>query len=323
MSKVIVGVIAGLAVGASATWFALHHGDAAPAKAEAPAAPAAKPKENPLKFNAAKRAAAGIVLVQPASHAVTPEVGAFGRVLDAAPFVALVAELELAKVALVASQKAAVRAKELFGAGGNTSTQSVETAEAAAARDRAAIASARARLLAGWGRKLADSELATVVAGLEAGAALVRLDLLPGDAPAAGLKKAAVGLAGGSEWVDAEILGPAPVADAQLQGISLLAFVAGHALPVGGALRATLPGPGGTTTALMLPSSAVVYHQGSPWVFVLGEEDTFERKLVTLGRTVGERVVIASGVEPAEQIASSGAGQLLSAELRAGGAAEP
>jgi hypothetical protein len=216
-----------------------------------------------------------------------------------------------------------MRARELFAAGTNASAQAVETAEAVAARDAAAVASARSRLLAGWGRKLAESGLAKVVAGLEAGASLVRLDLLPGEVPATDLKKAAIGLAGGGEWVDAEILGPAPVADAQVQGISLLAFVAGHALPVGGALRATLPAPGGTTTALMLPRSAVVYHQGSPWVFVLGEEDTFERKLVTLGRTVGERVVIASGVEPAEQIASSGAGQLLSAELQAGGAAEP
>lgn len=323
MSKVIVGVIAGLAVGAGATWLALYRGDAAPAKAEAPIAPAAKPKENPLKFNAAKRAAAGIVLTKAESLTIEPEIGAFGRVLDAAPFVALVAELESAKVALVASQKAAVRAKELFGAGGNTSAQSVETADAVAARDRAAIASARARLLAGWGSKLAEAELATVVARLEAGSALVRLDLLPGDAPAAGLKKAAVGLAGGRDWLEAEILGPAPVADPQLQGTSLLAFVAGQALPSGAALRATLAGPGETAAALVLPRSAVIYHQGSPWVFVLGEEDTFERKLVALGRTVGDRVVIESGVEPAEQIVATGAGQLLSAELQAGGAAEP
>lgn len=323
MKKIIAGMITGLAVGAVATWFALNPGGAAPVKAEAPAGPAAAPKENALKFNAAKRTAAGIVLVRPESLAVTPEVGAFGRVLDASPFLTLVAEVESAKIALVASQKAAVRARELFAAGANASAQAVETAEAVAARDAVAVASARSRLLAGWGRKLAESGLAKVVAGLEAGASLVRLDLLPGEVPASDLKKAAISLAGSSEWVDAEILGPAPLADTQLQGISLLASVAGHALPVGGALRATLPGPGGTTTALILPRSAVVYHQGSPWVFGLGEEDTFDRKLVSLGRTLGERVVIISGVEPVEQIASSGAGQLLSAELQAGGATEP
>ena len=42
---------------------------------------------------------------------------AFGRVLDATPFVALVAELETARTALAATQQAAVRAKELFNAG--------------------------------------------------------------------------------------------------------------------------------------------------------------------------------------------------------------
>jgi hypothetical protein len=323
MKKIIAGMIAGLALGVVATWLAFHQGGSAPVRAEAPAGPAAKPKENPLKFSAPKRTAAGIVLLQPEVLAVTPEVSAFGRVLDASPFLTLVAEVESAKIAALASQKAVVRARELFAAGANASAQAVETAEAVAARDATAVTSAHSRLLAGWGRKLAASELTKVAAGLEAGASLVRLDLLPGEVPATDLKKAAISLAGGGEWVDAEILGPAPLADTQLQGISLLASVAGHALPVGGALRATLPGSGGTTNALILPRSAVVYHQGSPWVFVLGEEDTFDRKLVTLGRTLGERVVILGGVEPAEQIASTGAGQLLSAELQAGGATEP
>ncbi|MEI8089824.1 MAG: hypothetical protein WCG63_09545 [Opitutaceae bacterium] len=323
MKKIIAALIAGLAVGAVATWFALHQGGAEPIKAEAPAGAASKPKENPLKFNTAKRTAAGIALIQPESLAVAPELSAFGRVLDASSFLTLVAEVESAKIAALASQKAAIRARELFTAGANASAQAVETAEAVAAKDAAAVTSARSRLLAGWGRKLAESGLAKVAAGLEAGASLVRLDLLPGEVPATDLKKAKICLAGADEWVNAEILGPAPVADTQLQGISLIASVAGHALPVGAALRATLPGPGGTTNAVILPRSAVVYHQGSPWIFVLGEEDTFERKLVTLGRTLGSRVVITSGLEQTEQIASSGAGQLLSAELQAGGATEP
>jgi hypothetical protein len=66
-----------------------------------------------------------------------------------------------------------------------------------------------------------------------------------------------------------------------------------------------------------------VYHQGSAWIFVLGEEDTFERKLVTLGRTTGDAVAILTGLEPEEQVAATGAEQLLAAELQAGGTAEP
>ncbi len=321
MNKAVVGLIAGLAVGAGATWFALHGGGAAPAKVEAPAG---KPKEkpNPLQLNAAKRTAAGITLAKPSSAALPPEVTAFGRVLDLAAFVALAGELEVARTSLVASEKAAGRIRELFSAGANASAQSVEAAEAAAARDRVAVASARARLVAGWGRKLADTDLKTVASGLENGAALVRIDVLSGDAPAAELKKASVGLFGGGEMMDVEILGVAPSADPQLQGVSLLGLVARHTLPVGAALRVTLTGAGDAAAVLVVPRSGVVYHQGSAWVFVLGEEDTFERKVVTLGRSVGDTVAIASGLEDRDLIVTAGAGQLLSAELQAGGAPE-
>ena len=322
MNKAVVGLLAGLALGAGATWFALHRPDgAAPAKVDAPAEKP-KEKENPLHLNAAKRTAAGITLAKPTTTTLAPEVNAFGRVLDAAPFVALVAEVETAKTSLAASEKTATRARELFNAGANASAQTLETAEAAAARDRVALASARARLIAGWGRKLADSALKTIGSGLESGAALVRIDVMTGDAPAADLKKASVGLAGGSETFEAEILGVAPVADAQLQGASFLGLVTGRSLPVGAALRATLAGHGEAATVLVVPRSAVVYHQGSAWVFVLGEEDTFERKIVTLGRSTGDRVAIASGVEDRDQLVVTGAGQLLSAELQAGGAPE-
>jgi hypothetical protein len=321
MKKVVLGIIAGLALGAGATWVALPHAATAePAKAEA-AAPAEKPKENPLHLNAAKRAATGVTLAKPESATLAPELSAFGRVLDPSPLIALVAELETAQAALVASEKDAARTQQLYDAGTNASAQVLEVAAAAAARDRAAGASARARLVAGWGRRLADaSELKGVVTELESGASLVRIDALPGDLPAVDLKKAAVGLVGGTEMVDADILGAAPVADSQLQGASFLAFVRGRTLPIGAALRATLAGPGEPVKTLVVPRSAIVYYQGSAWIYVLGEEDTFERKVVTLGRAAGDGVAVSSGLDDGEQVAVTGAGQLLSAELQAGGA---
>lgn len=321
MKNVFLGIIAGLVIGAAAMWFVVHHATASePAAAEA-AATAEKPKENPLHLNAAKREKAGVTLARPTPSTLAPEVKAFGRVLDPAPLIAIVAELETARAALAASEKDAARAKGLFDGGANISAQVLEAAEAAAARDRAALASAHARLLAGWGRTLADSaELKTIVTELESGGALVRIDALPGDALAAEIKKATVGLLGGTDDVAAEILGAAPIADPQLQGVSFLAFVARHAPPIGTALRATLPGPGEAEKLLVVPRTAVVYHQGSAWIYVLGEEDTFERKLVTLGRSVGDGVAIVNGLEETDQVVSTGAGQLLSAELQTGGA---
>jgi hypothetical protein len=54
-------------------------------------------------------------------------------------------------------------------------------------------------------------------------------------------------------------------------------------------------------------------------VYILGEEDTFERRLVQVGRAVGDKLTV-TGIEPSEQIVFVGAQQLLSAELQAGGA---
>src|SRR5207249_4448105 len=154
-------------------------------------------------------------------------------------------------------------------------------------------------------------ELRTVTEALEHGRSLIRIDVLPGDTTAEKLKTARVGLAGTNEQFEADVLGVSPVADPQFQGASLLAMLRDRALPAGAPIRATLPGVGETQKVLTVPRSAVVYHQGSAWIYVLGEEDTFERKLVALGRSVGNDVTIVSGADADEQIVTTGAQQLL------------
>jgi hypothetical protein len=326
MNKTVLGLIFGLALGSGATWVLLHHdeGESAAAKKDA-AAPGAKPEEkpNPLRLDAAKREQAGVTLVKPAAQTLTPEVPAFGRVLDPTTLATIAAEVETARAALEGSEKEFARAKKLFAAGGNASAQAVETAQAAAARDRAALNSAQARLGASWGPRIGQS-MAAISAALAQGGTLIRLDVLPGESPAPAAKEARVTLAGQTaKSFTAEIIGPAPSSDAQVQGASFLALVREAALPTGAALRATLPGEGEATPALVLPRSAVVYHQGSAWIFVLGEEDTFERKLVTVGRGVGaDGVAILAGAEADERVAATGAQQLLAAELQSGGGAE-
>jgi len=322
MNKTFVGILVGLVLGAGATWLALRpHDGAEPAKADAPAAKPGEKKDSPLHLPPAKRQAAGITLAKPGETLLAPEVQAFGRVIDPTPFVTLVAEQETARATLAASEKELARVKRLHELGGNASAQALETAQANAGRDRAAAASARVRLLAGWGRKLAaDANLGTLRDALEKGAALVRLDVLPGETPAPDVKIAHVSLPGADQVFEAEVIGPAPVADPQVQGASFIAIVREHLLPAGAALRATLAGVGEAEKAVLVPRSAVVYHQGSAWIYVLGEEDTFERKIVTLGRSMDDSVAISNGVESGEQVVITGAQQLLSAELQAGGA---
>jgi hypothetical protein len=296
------------------------------AKPDTPAsASAAKPKEkeNPLRLPPARRASAGFVLSKPTSATLTPEINGYGRVLDPIPLVSLLAELETAQAAATASESELTRTKKLFDLGTNASAQSVETATAAATRDRVALSSARTRLIATWGRALADhATLPLIAEAIGSGQALVRVDLTAGDTPAPGVKTLRLGLPGSDELFEADVLGVAPGVDAQSLGQALLATVKHSPLPIGAALRAIVPAPGSPETALTVLRGAVVYHQGSAWIFVLGEEDTFERKFITLGRTVGDRVVIHGGVEDSELVLTTGAQQLLSAELAVGGAPE-
>jgi hypothetical protein len=324
MKKLFIGILLGVVLGvAGARFLSRAPAGQDAAKTETPAKPAEKPKENPLHLPPEKRTAAGIVLAKPIEATLTPEVQAYGRVLDPTPFVTIVAEQETARVALAAAEKELQRVQKLFAAGGNASAQAVETAEAAVGRERAALASARVRLLAGWGRELAGvADMRYVTEALEKGRSLVRLDVLPGEFPADKLKSARVGLVGASEQFDADVLGAAPAADPQIQGVSLLAMLRDHTLPSGVAVRATLAGVGETQKVLTVPRSAIVYHQGSAWIYVLGEEDTFERKLVAPGRSVGSNITLISGAEADEQIVTTGAQQLLAAELQAGGAPE-
>lgn len=319
MNKTLVGILIGLLVGAGATWLVLRQPSAAKAPKPEAAAAKAEEKESPLHLPLAKRTAAGITLAKPTEMTLAAEAPVFGRVLDATPLVTLIAELETARAASTASEKERERVKKLFAAGGNASAQAVETAEANAGRDRAAVTSAQARLVATWGRDIAKT-LETLSQALEEGAVLARLDSLPGEIVGTTPKTARLSLPGSSEVFEAEVLGAAPIADPQVQGASFLVLVHGHPLPAGAALRGTMPGKGEAANVLVVSRDAIVYHQGSAWAFVLGEEDTFERKLVSLGQSVGDaQVVVAQGLDAAEQVVTSGAQQLLAAELQAGG----
>ncbi len=317
MKKLTVGLLLGLVVGFGVA-FLLR----TPSSASNPPAGESKPEdrlsENPLRLSPAKQTAAGIATAAPQAISVPPEITAFGRVLDPTPLAALVAEETTARASLAASEKELDRVRKLFTAGANASAQSVEAAEAGVARDRAAAASAHVRLLAGWGSALAEHvDLRTMEDALQQGAALVRIDLLPGTKIEDKPESARVGMLGSDQTFEVHVLGPAPVADPQVQGESFLGFVRGHSLPAGASLQVTIEMKGDATPAVAVPRSAIVYHEGSAWVYVMAG-DQFERRRVVLGRAVGQDIVVKDGVAAGDKVAVHGAEQLLSAELVTG-----
>ncbi|MEO6001597.1 MAG: hypothetical protein ABIZ04_15265 [Opitutus sp.] len=318
MKKILIGALIGVLLGIAGAW---KFRGAAPDDHLAAKSTAPEPaKMTPLHFSAAQRAAAEIKLAPPLTSKLIPRVQAFGRVLDSTPLVALISELRVAQAAAAASAKEYHRNQQLFAADTNASAQSVETAENAFTRDSVAVKSAQARLIAGWGRWFSDSDELRVA--VENGATVARLELLAADAAAEGIERVNVGRVSGEPTTDAQVLGSSPVSDGQTQGSSYDVLLRESGIPIGAAIRATLPGKGGSKDVLVVPESALVYHQGSAWIFVLGEEDTFERKIVTTGQTTRDGIEIVTGVEAEQQVVINGAQQLLSAELQVGGDVE-
>ncbi len=325
MKKAIVGLLAGLALGGGAAWLLLHRSAAAAPESVAKAEPAAESAGPGLHLSAEQLTQAGLTVAAPGTITVTPEVKAYGHVLDPTPLVTLVGEIAMAQASLKASEKEFERVKSLHEQDQNASAQVVETSEAAARRDRIALDSAQARLVAGWGPALTHhTNLAALIHALVGGeASLARLDLLPGDTPAKLPATARVGLlTGDTSLRDAEVLGPATTTDAQTQGAGYLVLWRKDPLPPGAALRAFVPAGGEPRPALVVPRSALLQNAGSMFVYVQAGKGGFARKLVKPGRSLPDGTVVVTGVGAKDQVVTVGAQQLLSAELQAAGIGE-
>ncbi|HVU24810.1 MAG TPA: hypothetical protein VHE13_11860 [Opitutus sp.] len=322
MKKFLPGFLVGLLAGGIAAAVLFHSHAAAPAGREPPAPPAeAAAPSDTVHLDADQLARAGIKVAAPAFESIAPAITAYGRALDPAPLVSAAADVATARAALDASAKELQRVESLHENGENASAQAVEAARGAAERDRVQLAAARAKLVATWGPQLSNrTDTAHFATELAGGWTLVRIDVSPDEAMSAPPASITVALlAGGTETFDAELLGPAPVADPQFQGRGYLAVVRGESLPVGAALRATLTGDGEPQRLPVLPRSAFVRHEGGVFVFTQTAAGTFARRPVALGRELADGTAVTSGVADNDQVVVVGAQQLLSTELGGGG----
>ena len=130
MSKIFFGILAGLIVGASATWTFLKHHDAAEKKEEPKEASRVVHTNDQtfLKLDAKGQEHAGLRVAALEAATLKPEVKAYGRVLDPAPLVAAVSELASARLALEISMKDFDRLKVLHAQDQNVSTRVLDMA---------------------------------------------------------------------------------------------------------------------------------------------------------------------------------------------------
>lgn len=85
-------------------------------------------------------------------------------------------------------------------------------------------------------------------------------------------------------------------------------------LPQPGTMKAGMFARGdfetGSSSGLTLPQSAVLLRDGFSYVFTLGADSKVAQAKVSVGRRVGERIEITSGLDPATRVVASGGGFL-------------
>ncbi len=320
-------------------WRGLAHEKENDEKAKEEAATAAEeakeppPEDYTVTLEKGLWKAIGVEMEAPEKAELAPRRVAFGRVLDPTPLVTLDSDLAAAEAALSASRAEYERSQKLLAAGENTSRKAAETAEAAFRADEIKADGIRRQGLLQWGATVGDDAKARrnfVEALVHGEAALVRVDLLPGDA-LSDLPKAAKLLVLGREATPIETINITPAADAdartQAQGFILRVDKPPFALRPGMALTAWLELAEKPRSGFTLPRSAVLRHDGRTWVFIQEEEEKFVRKPVTLDSPMEKGWFVTGedgGVSADELLVVTGAQALLSEEMKAsaGAAAE-
>jgi multidrug efflux system membrane fusion protein len=247
------------------------------------------------------------------------ELKGYGRVLDPTPLAGLVTELATAQAAATASGKELARLQSLQE-DNNTSIRALQAAEAAATRDRLLVQSARDRMVLAWGRAVSQRpDLPALVQALTLQERLIaRLDLPAGE-QISGLAGTArlVGLADETRSTLAELLGPAPATDPQMQGEGLLYLTRDNSLHL--AADAAITGYvalSGTLHGVLLPRAAVLRHAGETWVYLQTDETQFRRVAVALTHPTESGWMISEGLKSGDRVVTDGAQLLLSEELK-------
>jgi hypothetical protein len=252
-----------------------------------------------------------------------PQLKGYGRVLDPAPLAALVAELITAKAAAASSEVELKRVQSL-AAQNNASARALQLAEAAAARDQAQVDSTRLRMMSSWGRELAGrADLPAFIRSLAAlDNALVEVDLPP-DAVLDAVPKTAqiLTLAPNAKPLTVELIGPAPMTPAPLQGRGFLFLLAPNEqrLAPGAVVTGLIEQPGEPQSGAEVPRAAVVRHLGAAWAYFQRTENTFERAQLSLDHPLPDGWFMEKNFKPGDKVVVVGAQQLLSEELKGGG----
>ncbi len=270
--------------------------------------------------------AAGVEMAEPEKAELAVQRIAFGRVLDPSPLVALDGELAAAEAAIAASRAEYDRAKKLMAVGGGTSPKVFETAEATFHADEIKQSNLHRQSALQWGAAMpasdAEKRRVFVESLVNGDLALVRVDLLPGDAITDAPRAARLLVMGReAQPISTTHISASADADAKTQAQGYIILVEKPPFPLrpGMALTAWLELPEKPRAGFLLPRSAVLRHDGRTWVFVQAETEKFVRTPITLDSPSEKGWFIAAdaGLKADDLLVVEGPQILLSEEMKA------
>ena len=333
---IMLGVLAGLGY---VLWIGVRKQQEKPAEAEEGAAVEAakpeqeeKPEEFAVMLDKEKSTALAIEKDQPQKMELQARRMAFGSVIDPSPLVTLDGDLAAAEAALTASKAENERTRAL-AATNDASKKALDASEAQFLADKIKLDSLIRGAQLQWGAVFTSdaAKLRAFIDELVNGtAALIRVDVMPGDALAELPKSARILIMGREDKpINTTAIMPATSADpkTQAQGFVLRVDKPPFTLRPGMALTAWMELPEKPRAGFSIPRSAILRHDGRTWVYAQEEEEKYVRKPVTLDTPLdadqGWFITESGGLTADDVIVVTGAASLLSEELKAQGGGEP
>jgi membrane fusion protein, multidrug efflux system len=285
-----------------------------------------------IRLDAAAQSRSGIEIeaLTPMSHrAETP---VYGNVLDLQPLIELRGRYEAARADAAAAHAVAAasqadweRSRALYEDQRNVSLKVYQAALANYRADQAKADAAAAqvlsiesslqhqfgRTLAGWTVQPNSPAFAGLLSQTDV---LVRLTLPPTDGKQAAPRVVDVQIGGGRR-MRGSLVSAAAQTDPGTIGTSFIYRVPA-ALASGAAVVGYLPTTSLATNGAFVPSGAVVWFAGQPWVYVQEGPARFVRQPLGNAGQVEGGYVATNGLRPDERVVARGAGLLLSEEQR-------
>lgn len=308
--------------------------EAQPAAASKPLGPEAQTAAPSLRLTEAQRQTAGIEVIVARRAEIQPELAVLGKIVDLSPLLELRARYRAAlsefKIAEASgalarqnrdrlaklNQEAIIANKELVRA-----DSELTAAQVRSATTRQRLGEIREEALHSWGPELfrlaieEDSDLWTRL--LTRREALLLIALPANVELPAGTRQVHVARNRDRQHAAvAEFLAPAPNTDTVVQGETYFFHVDARRLRTGMRVDAWIADRGGKAAGAFVPASAVLWHGGSPWVYVEEEPGVYTRRPLRDAVEYGSDWFVRAGFQGGERIVTVGGQVLLSEEMQ-------